>query len=298
MEHRHSAKQKILTPLSSTTSEPVSRDSTEFTLAADKELEEILGRRSESCSLSSKSRPLTGLSFVSGEEDMSKRNEEELERHSANSQTEMGDEQKKSRVSGRETEASHFGKESHKSVKLLYNLSLPPLIQPTLGKNIVSPASRSGSGLRYSRLSPVQLYNHKSVRNKDLLKEEKKFNQKVSTVFSDLDLRYAYLTEDLMKIDKGYNTRESLDTDDLKMFSSVEELQLVNEIAQETSLRHDEAITAVLNHDILDTVPQDCLLDSNETHTETYNANDLVTNTLELVPRNDENIQQQPTVIA
>ncbi|BFZ01675.1 hypothetical protein BsWGS_04714 [Bradybaena similaris] len=298
MEHRHSANQKILTPLSGTTPEPVSRDGTESTLAADKELEEILGRRSESCLLSSKSRPLTGLSFVSGEEDISRRSEVELDRHLPNSQTEMDDEQNKSHVSGRETEASHFGEEGKKSTELLSNLSLPPLIQPTLGKNIFSLASRSASGLRDSRLSPVQIYNHKSVRNKDLMNEKKKFNQKVSTVFSDLDLRYAYLTEDLVKIDKGYNTRESLDIDDLKMLSSVEELQLVNEMAQETLLRHDEAITTVLNHDILDTVPQECLLDSNETHTETYKANNLVTNTLELVPRNDENINQQPTMIA
>ncbi|CAG5119682.1 unnamed protein product [Candidula unifasciata] len=257
-KHRPSSKSKMATPLASTTPEPFSREGSEFTQAADKELEALLGHRSESCSLSSKSRPATKQSFISDEEEKSRSGEEPEENYPV-VQAETDDEERKSYTSGRETGLSEFDEETQKPAKL----SLPPLIHPTFGKNIVSPYSKPASGiLLNSRLSPVHIHSHRSVKDVDSLKEEDRFNQEVSTIFSDLHVRYAYLIEDLMKIDKGYNTRESLSTGDLEIFVSGEEFQL------------NETMTTVPNNDTLETVTQEGLSESNAACIETQEVTD------------------------
>ena len=197
-----------------TTPEPVSREGTVFTPTADRELEAILGQDQElgsaSGSVSVKSRPMTGVSEITdGEGEPGSAGQIEFKVKSrvtiAVDDSEVADDSEPHQESGE-------GAELDEKLDFVdkHTLGIPIHSQKESRNDLLSPCESimdlKGSK---SRLSVAQFSDRRSVISRDSLRERQKIDLEVNNIYSDLNERYADMIEELIRIDKGLNTKGS-----------------------------------------------------------------------------------------
>jgi len=199
-----------------TTPEPVSREGTVFTPTADRELEAILGQDQElgsaSGSVSVKSRPMTGVSeLTDGEGDPGSAGHMEFKVKSrvtiAVDDSEVAEDSEPHQESGEgvDLERKLDSVEKH-------TLGIPIHSQKESRNELLSPGGSildmdmKGSK---SRLSVAQFSDRRSVISRDSLRERQKIDLEVNNIYSDLNARYADMIDELIRIDKGLNTKGS-----------------------------------------------------------------------------------------
>ncbi|XP_005089099.1 HEAT repeat-containing protein 4 isoform X2 [Aplysia californica] len=213
----------------STTPEPVSREGTVFTPTADRELEAILNQEeiaSASGSVSVKSRPTTGASEEMETEEYTAGagGQDEVKVPSRITITKAADDEDAAVAQSGDDAAAETADvvdigvipgsaegvegESSKQTSGKHRLSLPLNSQKGSRLGFLSPTG-SFVDMKGSRLSVAQFSDRRSVISRDSLREREKVNAEVNAIYTDLNARYADMVDDLIKIDRGLNTKGS-----------------------------------------------------------------------------------------
>lgn len=120
--------------------------------------------------------------------------------------------------------------EGEKFTQLQHYLSLPPSALPSSSQLSMHSLSASLADAKESKLPLNKFFDNISITDQDMIREKEKFKQVMSAVFMDLYARYADMNEDLIKIDKGFNTRRlsnGPDSGDSSTALSAPEIQAV-----------------------------------------------------------------------